>query len=242
MSMQAIASEPFRLSPAVAAVVVGVLLATLIYASAAIVPVGEWFALEAAASYVVAAALVVSLASAKLASRSFGLANTVTLTRTMLTAFLAGLVLEPPTVGVLWLAVVVATVALILDGVDGKLARRYGETSGFGARFDMETDAALMLVLAVLVWQLDRAGLWIVLAGALRYLFVGAGCVVAKLRRPLPPSLRRKTACIVQLVALVVALGPIIPPTLAELAAGAGLAVLGYSFACDVARLLLSDR
>ena len=39
-----------------------------------------------------------------------------------------------------------ASVALILDGVDGKVARRTRNASAFGARFDMEVDAFLILV------------------------------------------------------------------------------------------------
>ena len=43
-----------------------------------------------------------------------------------------------------------------LDGVDGWLARRSGIASAFGARFDMEIDALLILVLAVLAWRSAR--------------------------------------------------------------------------------------
>ena len=38
--------------------------------------------------------------------------------------------------------------ALLLDAVDGGVARRTGTVSGFGARFDMEVDAFLILVLS----------------------------------------------------------------------------------------------
>ena len=39
--------------------------------------------------------------------------------------------------------------ALALDGVDGQVARRTGTASELGARFDMEVDAFLILVLSV---------------------------------------------------------------------------------------------
>ena len=39
-----------------------------------------------------------------------------------------------------------AAAVVALDGVDGWIARRIGRTTVFGARFDMEVDAALMLV------------------------------------------------------------------------------------------------
>ena len=41
------------------------------------------------------------------------------------------------------------SVALALDGVDGQVARRTGTVSALGARFDMEVDAFLVLVLSV---------------------------------------------------------------------------------------------
>ena len=42
---------------------------------------------------------------------------------------------------------------VLLDGVDGRLARKYGASSRFGARFDMEVDAVLICVLALLAWR-----------------------------------------------------------------------------------------
>ena len=44
--------------------------------------------------------------------------------------------------------VVLAAVALVLDAVDGRVARRTGTVHPLGARFDMETDAFLILVLS----------------------------------------------------------------------------------------------
>ena len=52
-------------------------------------------------------------------------------------------------------------------------------TSAFGARFDMEVDALLIQVLAVLAWQWDKAGPWVLMSGLLRYVFVAAGWVLA---------------------------------------------------------------
>ena len=48
-------------------------------------------------------------------------------------------------------------VALALDWVDGQVARRTGTCSAFGARFDMETDAFLILVLSAYA-AADSAG------------------------------------------------------------------------------------
>jgi phosphatidylglycerophosphate synthase len=70
-----------------------------------------------------------------------GPANQVTLARAVLTGLLAGLVGEVGTPAVAWTAVGLALLAEVLDGVDGRLARRRGWVGEFGARFDLEVDA-----------------------------------------------------------------------------------------------------
>ena len=108
-------------------------------------------------------------------------------------------------------AAIAGALATILDGFDGRLARRHRVESVFGARFDMETDALLVLALAVLAWRWDRAGAWVVLSGRARYLFVGAGLLLPWLRRLLPPSRRRQTVCVVQIVVLLAVVAPVLP-------------------------------
>jgi phosphatidylglycerophosphate synthase len=105
--------------------------------------------------------------------------------------------------------------------------------SAFGARFDIEIDAALIQVLAILVWQYGKAGSWILMAGLLRYAFVAAGLFLSWMRRPLPASRRARAICIVQIVALVVAMLPPVPRETSQLVAAAGLIALVYSFAVD---------
>ena len=79
-------------------------------------------------------------------------------------------------------------VALALDGVDGKVARRTGTSSALGARFDMEVDAFLILVLSAA--SPLSLGPWVLAIGAMRYAFVAAAEVLAWLRAALPPSYR----------------------------------------------------
>jgi phosphatidylglycerophosphate synthase len=71
-------------------------------------------------------------------------------------------------------AVVLAVV--LLDGADGWLARRRGTITEFGARFDRETDALLVMVLCVLLHQTRGLPPWILVAGAWRYAY---GALVA---------------------------------------------------------------
>ncbi len=168
-------------------------------------------------------------------ARRLGPANRVTLARAALvggvTALVAGGGMDwRPRVVVL---VAVATVALILDAVDGHVARRTGSATAVGARFDMEVDAFLILVLSVFVAR--SLGVWWVLAiGAMRYVFVAAAWVLPWLRGELPPSFARKVVAAVQGVVLVGASAGLVgrPVTLAVV--GAALAALTWSFGRDV--------
>lgn len=164
----------------------------------------------------------------------FGAANAVTLLRAGIAALFAGLLGQtaPPPI-LAWLLAALALLALILDGVDGWLARRSGMQSPFGARFDMEVDAFFILILAALAWRFDKAGVWVLLSGALRYLFVGLGRWLPWLNRPLPPRRRRQTVCVIQTAILALCLTPpLTPPRSTALAAGA-LGLLACSFLID---------
>lgn len=164
-----------------------------------------------------------------------GPANRVTLARAVLVAMLAGAVWAPH-----WLeahAVFVAAlagVALMLDGVDGWVARRYGCASAFGARFDMELDAFLMLVLCTHLLVLGKAGPWVLAIGAMRYAFVAAMGAWPWLERPLPERFRRKLVCVWQVATLLVCLLPAVGGTLAVVLLGLALGLLAVSFAIDI--------
>jgi phosphatidylglycerophosphate synthase len=175
-------------------------------------------------------------------SRSgFGAANTVTALRAALVAFLAGfVVLWPATPTAAWYEVALGTAAAVLDAVDGWVARRAQTMTAFGARFDMETDAALILALSILVWLHGKAGVWVLLCGLMRYLFVASGWVLPWMARPLRPTMRGKTVAVVQFIGLIAALSPVVPPALSRPIAAATLAALVWSFSIDVMRLARS--
>lgn len=160
----------------------------------------------------------------------FGLCNLVTLLRAALVAVLAGLLWDGAQG---WTVLIIATVGLALDGVDGWLARRAGLTSAFGARFDMETDAALALVLAAHVWLAGMTGPEILILGLTRYVFVLAFWPFPWLAAPLPDRFGRKLVCVVQIAALILLQVPGLPPPGAALIAWPAVAALLWSFGRD---------
>jgi phosphatidylglycerophosphate synthase len=133
-----------------------------------------------------------------------------------------------------WGLFAVAAVALSLDGVDGWLARRNGHVSAFGARFDMEVDSLLALVLAVGAWSAGGAPFAVVLLGLPRYLFGAAGVLLPWLRAPLPERFSRKAVCVIQLGALILLQLPLLPGWASALLAAVAGAALAWSFARDI--------
>ncbi|MFB9466561.1 CDP-alcohol phosphatidyltransferase family protein [Streptomyces cinereospinus] len=173
--------------------------------------------------------------------RPFGPANRVTLGRATLAGGVTALVADsfagsPPVAPLVGLT----AVALVLDGVDGRVARRTGTSSAFGARFDMEVDAFLILVLSVYVSM--ELGPWVLLIGGMRYAFVAAARFLPWLDAPLPPSTARKAVAAVQGVFLLVAGAGLMPWEANAVVVGLALGSLVWSFGRDVRWLWRTSR
>lgn len=176
---------------------------------------------------------------------AFGYANLVTAVRAGATSLVAAIVLfseifaSSGTEALTWAVFAIVAAALALDGFDGYLARRFGQESDFGAKFDMEVDAFLIFILSCAVLVVGKAGPWVLLIGAMRYLFVMAQWAVPALTRPLEPSFRRKLICVIQVLALGSALVPLVSPAVSFWLCSVALACLSYSFAVDVVTLMV---
>ena len=129
--------------------------------------------------------------------------------------------------------VALATVALVLDAVDGKIARWTDTISAFGAKLDGEVDAFLMLVLSVYVAA--ATGWWWVLSiGLVRYVFAVARWALPWMRTQLPPRFWRKVVTAVEGVVLAVAAADVVPDAVSYAALVGGVALLAESFGRDV--------
>lgn len=134
-----------------------------------------------------------------------------------------------------WWLVLLAAPAVLLDAVDGVVARRTGTSNKAGARLDMETDAILLLVLSIPVAM--TVGWWAILIGLMRYLYVAAARVRPALRGELEFSQFRRVVAATQSVVLVLVLIPVVPVFLATPLVAAALALLCLSFGRDVVEL-----
>jgi phosphatidylglycerophosphate synthase len=162
-----------------------------------------------------------------------GPADRVTLTRAAfvggVTALVADAFDRPVSVPTL---VSLAGVALVLDAVDGRVARHTETTSRLGALFDMEVDAFLILVLSV--YAARTVGGWVIAIGAARYVFGAAGRLLPWMHTPLPPLDWRKVVAAIQGIALAIIATGVLPTRVAGVILAVAMALLAESFGRDV--------
>jgi phosphatidylglycerophosphate synthase len=162
-----------------------------------------------------------------------GPADRVTLTRAVLVGGVTALVvqsfLHPVPIALL---VGIATVALVLDWVDGQVARRTRTESALGARFDMEVDAFLILVLSAYVARF--LGPWVLTIGLMRYAYVAASWVLRWMRGGLPYRYWRKVVAAAQGIVLTIAAAGVLPVVVSTVAVAGALVLLIESFGRDV--------
>jgi phosphatidylglycerophosphate synthase len=167
----------------------------------------------------------------------FGPANAITCVRAGLTAVASAFAATSLTQPVPpWPVVAVVAPALVLDGIDGRVARRTGSVSELGARYDMEVDAFLLLVLGVLAGPV--VGWWALVIGAMRYAFVAAAWPLPWMGATLPPRSWRKVVTAANGIALTAAASHALPEPLAVALVAAALALLTESFGRDVVWLV----
>jgi phosphatidylglycerophosphate synthase len=170
-----------------------------------------------------------------------GPADLVTSARSVLVGGVAALVVHsfvgPVPVGAL---TALAVVALVLDAVDGRVARYTRTVSAVGARFDMEVDSVLVLLLSVYVAR--SLGVWVLAIGSVRYLHWIACRALPWLRGPVPPRYWCKVVAAVQGVVLTAVAAGVLPGVVAVLALVVVAALLAESFGREAWWLWRSGR
>lgn len=158
-------------------------------------------------------------------SGRFGWANAVTTIRLvlLLTLTIRASALSPLA------ALAVVCGVLGLDLVDGWLARACGDASSFGAHFDMESDAQLVLVLTLRLWLVEGIGAWVLFAGLLRYLYVLGLWLWPESPREAPRSVFARYAFALLMVGLCG--GLVLPRRFATTSAWCGTVIVSWSFA-----------
>lgn len=112
-------------------------------------------------------------ATRSLARYVFGLANSLTLVRSGLYSVVAGFALVAPTPEVAWLPALCYGSGVVLDGLDGPVARTVGRETPLGERFDLTADTAGLVAAPVVAVLWGLLPWWYLAVSAARYVFIG---------------------------------------------------------------------
>lgn len=164
-----------------------------------------------------------------------GYANHLTATRLLLMLAAAVWLTELSRV---WLTSLFA-LNVLLDIADGYVARRSGQTSELGTMLDREVDGIFVLVAYAYFYCTGSAGAWILLPGALPYLYrlgfrLAQHATVAQTREPLAARLAG-----VNFVILVTAVA--LPGRVQETLIWISAAVVFLSFVASLLRMRLNE-
>lgn len=166
-----------------------------------------------------------------------GLANGVTVVRSVFTAALAGFLTAPWPMGWLaWMPGVLYLTSAVLDYLDGYLARITGRTTVLGEDLDMRWDGTGMLYGATLSVLYGQTPVPYLLVGLARYLFLFGLWVRQKRGQPvydLPPSRFRRALAGMQMGFVAVVLLPVYGPPATHLAAALFMLPLLIGFVRD---------
>jgi phosphatidylglycerophosphate synthase len=133
---------------------------------------------------------------------------------------------------------VVAT--LLLDLVDGWVARSTGTATADGALLDMQVDAGVLVILSIAVAPM--VGAWVLLIGAMRYVYVALSWRWPVLNTSLPRSHFRRAVAGIQAGVLAAALAPVVPVDVATIALLVALVLLLTSFSGQIVAIQRRTR
>jgi CDP-diacylglycerol--glycerol-3-phosphate 3-phosphatidyltransferase len=169
--------------------------------------------------------------------RLFGLANTLTLVRGGLYAIVAGFVVVPPDTEFVWIPALCYGTGVVLDKLDGAVARTVGRQTTLGTRLDMAFDTFGFVVAPLVAVLWEQLPVWYLSISAARYVFI-AGVYWRRMRGrtvfDCPDSDLGKYLAGVQMTFVTVALSPAVPTDLvwrlAPIVLAPSLAVFGRDF------------
>lgn len=145
-----------------------------------------------------------------------GLANTMTLLRGALYAVVAGFVVVSPDTPLVWVPAVAYGSGIVLDKLDGTVARTIGTETNLGERLDMAFDTFGFVAAPVVAVAWGWLPVWYLSLSIARYVYRGGLAWRRRQGRPLfdlPDSDLRRYFAGMQMVFLTVALTPAVPTT-----------------------------
>ncbi|WP_394327142.1 CDP-alcohol phosphatidyltransferase family protein [Halodesulfurarchaeum formicicum] len=158
--------------------------------------------------------LVPAAATDRLLGGVLGIANTLTLLRGALYAVVAGFIVVPPEPPLVWVPAVAYGSGVVLDKLDGLIARSVGEETPLGARLDMAFDTFGFVAAPLVAVRWEFLPVWYLLLSAAKYVYRGGLAWRGQRDQPvydLPESVIRRYLAGMQMVFLTIALVPVAP-------------------------------
>jgi len=160
--------------------------------------------------------------------RLLGLANLLTLARGALLAVVAGFLVVPRGTTLAWVPALVYGAAVVLDQVDGTVARTIGEETAVGKQLDVAFDTFGFVVAPLVAVLWGQLPVWYLSLSAARYFYRGGLAWRRHTGRPVfdrPDDNLGRYLAGVQMVFITAALAPAVPTTLVWTAAPLVLAL-----------------
>lgn len=159
--------------------------------------------------------------------RGLGAANSVTVARAGLVCLAGGFVVATPVGWVAWAPAVCYGVGVVLDQLDGHVARTVGRETPLGRRLDMAVDTVGFVVAPVVAVVWGQLPAWYLSLSAARYVYLGLTALRRLRGRPvadLPDGELNRYLAGGQMVFLTLALSPLVSPSTAVAVAPLALA------------------
>jgi len=179
----------------------------------------------------------------------FGLANTLTLVRGALYAVVAGFVVVPPDTRLVWVPALAYGSGVVLDKLDGTVARTVGQTTALGKRLDMTFDTFGFVAAPLVAVLWGQLPVWYLSLSAARYVYRGGLAWRRHRGRPLfdgPDSDLGRYLAGMQMVFLTAALTPAVPTafvrSVAPVVLAPSLLVFARDFLIVTGRLSLQEE
>ena len=125
-------------------------------------------------------------------------------------------------------------ISLVLDGLDGYLARLLNQISEFGAKFDLETDTFLLLLLSFSLYKDLNANVTVFLIPFYRYVFFILQFKFKWLKASLPESMRRRFICFFVTFLLIISHFSSFPTHLVDGFINLSILLITFSFLEDI--------
>lgn len=185
----------------------------------------------------------------KYSQKSFTYASIITYSRTIINILLLSIIINIESFNIVNyrnnytnVLAFIFFISLILDAIDGFLARFLNQVSDFGKKFDLEIDTFLLFLLTLSLYKNFNVDLYVFLIPLFRYVFFILQFRFEWLNSSLPESFRRKFICSGVSILLICCHLSDLNKSLIMAAIISSILLITFSFLKDIIWLYMNNR